>query len=80
MADACLQAIGIETSAAAVAAHYGARTDGGLLDVWLVDEQDAASVETICAHGIACRAIPLMMTDVAATASMAAECMLSVNN
>src|SRR5690606_8810211 len=28
MADVCLTAIGVETSAAAVAAHYGARTDG----------------------------------------------------
>ncbi len=36
MADACLAAIGVETSAAAVAAHYGPE----LLDGWLVDEQD----------------------------------------
>ena len=41
MADACLSAIGVETSAAAVAAHYGARVGGGLLDGWLVAEQDA---------------------------------------
>jgi LPPG:FO 2-phospho-L-lactate transferase len=39
MADACLTAIGVQTSAAAVAAHYGA----GLLDGWLVDEQDKAA-------------------------------------
>ena len=38
MADACLAAIGVETTAAAVAAHYGA----GLIDGWLVDEQDKA--------------------------------------
>src|SRR5437868_2970315 len=36
MADACLTAIGVETSARAVAEHYGL----GLLDGWLVDETD----------------------------------------
>ena len=45
MADACLSAIGVETTAAAVAAHYGARSDGGMLDGWLVDPVDAAVVE-----------------------------------
>ena len=44
MADACLAAIGVETDAAAVALHYGARADGGLLDGWLVGEEDAGSV------------------------------------
>ena len=43
MADVCLAAIGVETSAAAVAAHYGARADGGLLDAWLLAEEDAAA-------------------------------------
>ncbi|HEV7934100.1 MAG TPA: 2-phospho-L-lactate transferase [Actinomadura sp.] len=38
MADACLSAIGVETSARAVAAHYGS----DLLDGWLVDTADAA--------------------------------------
>ncbi len=61
MADACLSAIGVETSAVAVAAHYGARgvqrapgADGGLpaglpaglLDGWLVDDADAAAAES----------------------------------
>lgn len=72
MADACLSAIGVETSAAAVAAHYGARTNGGVLDAWLVDDSDAAAVPEVQALGITCRAIPLMMTDVEATAAMAA--------
>ena len=39
MADACLAAIGVETSAAAVAAHYGPE----LIDGWLVDDQDKAA-------------------------------------
>ena len=72
MADACLSALGIETSAAAVAAHYGARIHGGILDGWLVDSADAAAVAGIEALGIRCRAVPLMMTDVPATAAMAA--------
>ncbi|HEY0119875.1 MAG TPA: 2-phospho-L-lactate transferase, partial [Cellulomonas sp.] len=34
MADACLAAIGVETSAGAVARHYGRRVAGGVLDAW----------------------------------------------
>ncbi len=80
MADSCLQAIGVATSAAAVAAHYGARTAGGFIDAWLVDEVDAEIVDDVVALGISCRAVPLMMTDVAATAQMAAECMQAVSS
>jgi len=72
MADACLTAIGVETSAAAVAAHYGSRATGGVLDAWLVDTSDAPAVPVVEALGITCRAVPLMMTDVDATAAMAA--------
>ena len=73
MADACLAAIGVETSAYAVAEHYGSRRDGGLLDGWLVDEVDAASGERVRALGIDCRAVPLWMTDVDATMRIAQE-------
>ena len=73
MADACLLANGIETSAAAVAQHYGARPSGGLLDGWLVDTSDAASTPDIEEAGITARAVPLLMTDLDATAAMAAE-------
>jgi LPPG:FO 2-phospho-L-lactate transferase len=73
MADACLSAMGIETTTAAVAAHYGSRSSGGILDAWLVDESDAASVQEINERGIACRAVPLFMTDVDATATMVKE-------
>ena len=77
MADKVLAAVGVETSAAAVARHYGGRVaaDGGqasgLLDGWLVDESDAAAVAEVEAAGIPCRAVPLWMTDVDATAGMA---------
>ena len=73
MADACLQAIGVETSARAVAAHYGARAFGGILDSWLVDTTDADSVEGIELIGIRCSAVPLMMSSIEATAEMAAQ-------
>jgi LPPG:FO 2-phospho-L-lactate transferase len=73
MADACLPAIGVATDAAAIGRHYGARSAGGVLDGWLVDEADAAAVEGLGAAGIAARAVPLWMTDDDTTAAMAAE-------
>jgi len=54
-----------------VASHYGSRAGGGLLDGWLVDERDAASVDLVTKAGIPCRAVPLLMRDVAAAAAMA---------
>jgi len=72
MAHQMLTSIGVEVSAGAVARHYGARSDGGVLDGWLVDERDAAEVEGVRAAGIRCAAVPLMMTDHDATAAMAA--------
>ncbi|WP_026123722.1 2-phospho-L-lactate transferase [Nocardiopsis chromatogenes] len=63
MADACLAAIGVETSARAVAEHYGP----GLLDGWLVDEADAG-VEV---DGVEVESRPLYMTDVDAAAQIA---------
>jgi LPPG:FO 2-phospho-L-lactate transferase len=71
MADRVLAAIGVETSAEAVALHYGSRGDGGLLDGWLVDETDAAAVDAVERAGIACRAVPLLMPDVPSAAAMA---------
>jgi LPPG:FO 2-phospho-L-lactate transferase len=67
MADACLAAIGVETSAAAVAAHYGR----DLINGWLVDEQDKAAVDEPALDGIAVRALPLYMRDVASSAAIA---------
>jgi LPPG:FO 2-phospho-L-lactate transferase len=67
MADACLAAIGVETSAGAVAAHFGA----ALLDGWLVDEQDKAVVDDPALDGIAVRALPLYMRNPEATRAIA---------
>jgi 2-phospho-L-lactate transferase len=67
MADACLTAIGVPTSAAGVGAHYGP----GLLDGWLVDDKDKDAVDAPELAGIAVRARPLYMTDIAASAEIA---------
>lgn len=72
MAEQMLTSIGVEVSAAAVGLHYGARSTGGVLDGWLVDEGDADQVARVVDGGVACRAVPLMMTDHDATAAMAA--------
>ncbi|TCP49240.1 LPPG:FO 2-phospho-L-lactate transferase [Tamaricihabitans halophyticus] len=68
MADACLTAIGVDTTAAAVGEHYGARTstENGILDGWLVHTGDPAEVP-----GVAVRSVPLLMSDVQVTAEMA---------
>ncbi|WP_024877769.1 2-phospho-L-lactate transferase [Saccharomonospora piscinae] len=67
MADACLAAIGVETSAEAVGRHYGSRqtSEDGLLDGWLVHQGESVDVP-----GVAVRAVPLVMSDVAATTRM----------
>lgn len=65
MADECLSVIGVETSSQAVGTHFGARSAVGILDGWLIDEGDEAAID-----GIDVRAIPLLMTDPAATAEM----------
>jgi LPPG:FO 2-phospho-L-lactate transferase len=69
MADACLSAIGVATSATAVAAHYGR----DLLDGWLVDTQDKDAVDAPALTGIAVRARPLYMTSIAAAAQIAED-------
>ena len=65
MADACLSVIGVESTAEAVGRHYGARRDTGILDGWLVSEDDEADID-----GVAVRSVPLVMTDPKATAEM----------
>lgn len=71
MARQMLESIGVGVSATAVGAHYGARSAGGVLDGWLVDERDAAAVDALADLGLPARAVPLMMTDPDATARMA---------
>jgi LPPG:FO 2-phospho-L-lactate transferase len=72
MAEQLLTSIGVEVSAAGVALHYGARSSDGVLDAWLVDERDTGGISRVQSAGIACAAVPLMMTDHDTTAAMAA--------
>ena len=81
MAQQMLTSIRVEVGAGAVARHFGARSaPGGVLDAWLVDERDADQVADVEAAGIACAAVPLMMTDHAATAEMAAAAIRLVSS
>ncbi|GEC21949.1 2-phospho-L-lactate transferase [Pseudonocardia hydrocarbonoxydans] len=68
MADRCLAAIGVDTTAEAVGRHYGARSAGGILDGWLVHSGETADVP-----GVEVRSVPLLMSDPDATAAMARE-------
>jgi LPPG:FO 2-phospho-L-lactate transferase len=70
MAEQLLAGLGIEISAAGVAAHHGARP-AGILDGWLVEESDADQVPLIAELGISARAVPLLMTDETTTCAMA---------
>ncbi len=65
MADACLAAIGVDSTAEAVGRHYGSRSGDGILDGWLVHTGDTAEVP-----GVEVRSVPLLMSDVDATAEM----------
>ena len=72
MAAQMLTSIGVEVSAGAVGVHYGARSNGGVLDGWLVDSRDADQLPRLEEVGVRARAVPLMMSDHDATAAMAA--------
>jgi LPPG:FO 2-phospho-L-lactate transferase len=66
MADKCLDVLGIETSAQAIGEYYGARSGNGILDGWLVAEEDAG----VAIDGVAVAAVPLLMSSPQATSAM----------
>ena len=67
-ADACLSAIGVDTTAGAVAGLYD-----DFLDGWLVDDGLDTDLRSVRRRpGLAVRARPLLMADVPATAAIAA--------
>lgn len=70
MADECLTVIGVPTEAEAIGRMYGARSEAGILDGWLVDSGDRADLP-----GVAVRSVPLLMSDPQATAEMARQAM-----
>jgi LPPG:FO 2-phospho-L-lactate transferase len=63
-ADACLSAIGVDSSAAAVAGLYA-----DFLDGWLVDPSDAGMA---CPPGVVARDTPLLMSSIDAAGDIAA--------
>ena len=58
MADKCLTALGLDTSATSVATQYG-----DLLDAWLIADSDNEQVAAIQSLGVKCESAPLLMTD-----------------
>ena len=70
MADACLKAIDVPTTAAGVALHYGVRPEG-LLDGWVMDSLDAADAEQVRASGLAVTVTNTLMADEEAATAVA---------
>jgi len=73
MADRLLPAVGAETSALGVATWYGARRHGGLLDGWVVDDVDAASLTALRELGVHATATNTLMDDVEVASALAAS-------
>ena len=69
MAHRLLPTIGVAVDAAAVGRHYGARTADGVLDAWVVDTGDAASVPGLEADGLRTVVDDLVMSSPDATAA-----------
>jgi LPPG:FO 2-phospho-L-lactate transferase len=68
MAHRLLPAIGIAVDAAAVGVHYGARSRGGVLDTWVMDEADADSAGLVQQAGLRAVVTNLIMHDPDTTA------------
>ncbi|HEY4993245.1 MAG TPA: 2-phospho-L-lactate transferase [Nakamurella sp.] len=68
-ADRCLAAIDVECSAEGIGRHYGARRHGGILDAFLIAEDDTADIP-----GVTVVPRPLLMSDPQTTAVMVAAC------
>lgn len=73
MARQCLDALNQPCTAEGVGLGYGARIRGGLIDGWLVDDADAATLPELSAAGLTARAVPLLMSDAATSQQLAAD-------
>jgi LPPG:FO 2-phospho-L-lactate transferase len=71
--------LGIQPSAAAVAAHYGSHLDGGLLSGFVIDSQDAAQAQTIANAGLAVLVTETLMLDAAGRRALAQKVLDFVN-
>jgi LPPG:FO 2-phospho-L-lactate transferase len=69
MAHRLLPVIGVAVDAAAVGRHYGARSAGGVLDVWAMDVADADKADRVRAAGLTPVITDLLMSDPDATAA-----------
>jgi LPPG:FO 2-phospho-L-lactate transferase len=69
MAHRLLPTIGVAVDAAAVGRHYGARSRDGVLDAWVLDTADAASVVGLEADGLTALVGDLVMSSPDATAT-----------
>ena len=69
MADRCLAAVDVECTAEGVGRLYGARSNGGILDGWLVDSADAGT----SVAGVTVHHCPLWMSDEGTTAAIVRE-------
>lgn len=63
MANQLLSGLGVDVSASGVAAFHGSRQGNGILDGWLIGEEDAAEHGIVEGLGIATRVVPLWMSD-----------------
>ena len=70
MAHRLLPALGVEVSAAGVAAHYG-----DLLDGWVLDTTDADQSAVVEAGGTRCVTTPTLMDDIEVAAALARTCL-----
>jgi LPPG:FO 2-phospho-L-lactate transferase len=69
MAHRLLPAIGVEVDAASIGLHYGARSAGGVLDVWTMDVRDAEHAATVEEAGMRVAITDLIMSNADATAA-----------
>jgi LPPG:FO 2-phospho-L-lactate transferase len=63
MAHRLLPAVGADVDAAAVARWYGRRGDGGLLDAWVMDTADTASLDAVRATGMLATVTDTLLDD-----------------
>lgn len=75
MADRLLPVVGADVSALGVATLYGARADGGLLDGWIVDDADAASLPALRDLGLLAAATDTVLDDATVAAAAARTCL-----
>ena len=73
MADACLAAVDLPATADAVGRRYGSRATGGLLDAWLIAEEDASLAAMLEVEGLRAPVRALWMRDLATSVRLAED-------